>query len=225
MKNAWNEIHFRLRSRLFGKLKLRPGLPEDIEADPSEAEFYRNLIHTVKSELTGKKFDCIWDIGAKNGSYLSILAEAFPMSSLCAVEVDGKRRYPNGFMREDYLLARVEALRLQGHDVKIFLKDFREVVVDKTLENQLFLFLFPFVSEDPCLAWGLPKRFSLFAELLMKTREEKRVIVSAHQGEWEQNDANRAYRSLGIRVRWQTFDRIPANYPLKHTVFIATADE
>lgn len=228
MKNAWNEVGFNLRSNVFGKLKFRRGFPSVLDVDPAEVEFYRRLISKCKEQLLNQRIARVWDVGAKNGSYLSLLASEFQNSILAAVEIDGKRRYVNGFLREDYLLARANDLRKLKRKVEVYLEDFQTVDIPVTLEPQLFFFLFPFVSEDPCLAWGLPKRFAKFEELLKKTRsqEGKRVILSTHQGEWERDDADRAYRLAGIHVRWSKFNpsEIPTNYPQRNEIFIACAE-
>ena len=62
---------------------------------------------------------------------------------------------------------------------------------------------YPFVSTDPALAWGLPARFGdpkpLVQSFLRNLRADALLLV-VHQGEWEEEDFDRAREGLGLRL-------------------------
>ncbi|MEW6058421.1 MAG: hypothetical protein AB1540_17610, partial [Bdellovibrionota bacterium] len=82
-----------------------------------------------------------------------------------------------------------------------------EVLLGKS--NVTFAFFYPFVSERPCLKWGLPAKFSQFERLVRHALTEakkfraKTQILSVHQGEWEAEIARSVYLKQGFEFSEQ----------------------
>ncbi|MGZ3708857.1 MAG: hypothetical protein ACXWPM_08760, partial [Bdellovibrionota bacterium] len=112
------------------------------------------------------------------------------------VELDGARRYWNLYRRIDQ--ARAQASAVAPADA--LHADFRAVDLPKDLSASALTSFYPFVSEYPALAWGVPPELSDFREILMKIRTA-RLILTVHQGEWEAELARAAYRRSGLSPR------------------------
>ena len=227
VQGSLNALQFRVRERWLGKWTIRKGLPPgvDSEAVLRERQYYRLLLSRTFSEVEAQKVRVVVDVGCRNGAYLAALAEFFPHSKLIGVELDWARRYWNFFRRIDFAEAYARVLRDQGRDVQVFGKDFLDLSLDLSLElpgtpektenleaeSLVFSFFFPFVSENPCLKWGLPTRFVNFGDLLRHvqvlsapflSKKEGRSFfcLSAHQGEWEEEEALLAYQQAQMDV-------------------------
>jgi hypothetical protein len=168
---------------------LRPGLPKTSSAVTLEHRFYRLLIESFYPEPARTDFSRVIDVGCRNGSYLPELKRLFSQASVLGVELDAYRRYWNLFRRGDY--ARAYALScnsevLFGDFLKLSSEDLTPALKASVLITQFF----PFVSENPCLKWGLPARYSDFDLQIekmksLKDRASRIEVLTAHQGEWE----------------------------------------
>ena len=100
----------------------------------------------------------------------------------------------------------------------------------KPTERRAFLLFFPFVSENPCLKWGLPKSFADFPSLLRQALRlspgAQPLLLSTHQGEWEAEIARESYRGLGISVRKSRIEAEEAQglWPSPHATYVMKAD-
>lgn len=194
-----------MRDRVLGRIRLRGTVPLYL-AHESEAElqFYERLLRPLRQEASPP--DAIWDVGCRNGSYLRAYARVFPRARITGVELDLGRRYLNLYRRGDLAHAYAERLRSDGVNASIESADFRSYTglsLEAPERVGLASFLFPFVSEDPCLAWGLPKRYAQFEEWLAPVVKARQTIgvYSVHQGEWEAECATRAYQRAGLPVQ------------------------
>jgi hypothetical protein len=96
------------------------------------------------------------DVGAKNMSYapaLDAIARRWlgPEYQLRGVELDGYQIYTDGYSRADYAEAFIAPYpQMQYHvaDVMTIVEPFDHMT-----------WLLPFVFEDPCLQWSLPRRY------------------------------------------------------------------
>ena len=219
-----NRFQFFLRERYFGKLKLRRGLPRVNSEETPEDRFYRLVISKALGLISSRDFAAVWDVGCRNWSYAKALALEFPNATLHGIELDGGRRYWNLYRRQDAALAQVAQLRTLGKNAKCTFLDFKKI--DSTFghvsDRTLFCFFFPFVSPRPCARWGLPIGFADYASLLSHTRDLARdaCILSIHQGEWEAELAEKAYRHSNMEMIPFTISPEeyrglwPSNYPI-----------
>jgi hypothetical protein len=194
-------VQFFLRERFWGRVSLRRSLPRvenastDTPNQTGEHRFYELLIRGSFNESECRSFDKIIDVGCRNGSYLPALRRLFPQAQVLGIELDGLRRYWNFYRRADYARAYAQAC-----DASVLFGDFRKLSDPSLgLPSQgkvLITIFYPFVSERPCLKWGLPVEFSHFSELLAEIKKLSAKnpnltfeILSAHQGEWEAEKA------------------------------------
>lgn len=112
---------------------------------------------------------CSLDVGSKNASYAMGLASlavacAPAQAELCldAVELDGGRRYRDGYCRADYghhFTSQAQhwlaSCRLAPAQVRYLVSDVRR----HQGCYDMITWLMPFVFADPHLAWGLPLQF------------------------------------------------------------------
>jgi hypothetical protein len=213
-----NEAKFLFRQSVLGKLKIRPGLPAPDSGDSVEREraFYKLILERALCAEERAEISSLWDIGCRNWSYVMALAEAFPRAQLTGVEVDGGRRYLNLHRRMD--LARANAAAVEQSTGRVATTIFRNFLKVKasegsTLSPMAFAFFFPFVSADPCRAWGLPKRFASFEKLLVHAcllSGEVPLILSTHQGNWEAEIAHETYLGMGFEVEERVLE--PAEF-------------
>ncbi len=216
----WLEMNHRFREQVGKRLKLRPGLPLEL-TNQGELAFYRLVLE--RSRISPKARTVV-DVGCRNWSYAPTLAEYFPDAELHGVEVDGARRYLTLHRRMDAALAQAVALFEVGRCAHTHFKDFRETQIRGP--DMAFTFFFPFVSQDPCRAWGLPaNKFASFAELLehaLYLCDGKCQILSAHQGEWEAELARDAYTEAGLKVRERVLypEEFSGLWPSPHPVQI-----
>jgi hypothetical protein len=218
--NLRNEIQWNLRAKWLGQIPLRRGLPPlgAPIAIARERAFYNKVLGKALPQGAPFPPDLLVDIGCRNWSYAQALADFFPKTQLLGVEVDGWRRYWNLYRRIDLARAYAEDLCQQGHSAGVIGEDFRNVDLRSHLGSQssnlhriAFCFFFPFVSENPCLQWGLPKRFMDFSQLLEHSQSQIKSFsndqrvesfwISAHQGEWEAEEARNAYQKVGFKVK------------------------
>lgn len=204
VRDALNRIQYGIRESTWGGAKLRSGLPRvDASADRPELEFYRLVLRAARGDQPEAGVSEVWDIGCRNWSYARALSERFPGAELIGVEADGKRRYWNLYRRMDVALAYAKAV--PGARARCLFSDFRDVSLSEARPGALFCFFFPFVSENPCLSWGLPLRFAQFGSLLAHARKVPGArILSCHQGEWEGELARRAWGENGFSVSVQS---------------------
>ncbi|MCM2324511.1 MAG: hypothetical protein NDJ90_14730 [Oligoflexia bacterium] len=219
-----NAVTFSLREQLLGRLRLRAGAPR-LPAEKSlagEHAYYRLLLSRISESDPGllQAIDACVDVGCRNWSYAPALARFFPRADLLGIELDGGRRYWNLYRRRDFADAFARrAAEQSGRGASCLFRDFTSVGADELRARLprlaeathapgalLFTFFYPFVSERPCLKWGLPASFAGFSPLLRHARElaprrSALVLLSAHQGEWERELALRAYAEAGLETR------------------------
>ncbi len=211
--DSLKELQFILRQKYLGRFALRKGLPKTSHPKflLQERKYYELALSRVIPRALAQEIGQCVDIGCRNWSYAKALSDYFPLAKLSGVEVDGARRYWNLFRRIDMARAYASELREEGREVEVFGKDFRELhslrQPLKRHEKVVFCFFFPFVSENPCIRWGLPSRFANFTELLEHSKTLVRsfdldpIWMSAHQGEWEAAEARKAYQSSKISYK------------------------
>jgi hypothetical protein len=173
----------------------------------------------------------VLDIGSRNGSYLPGLARTCGNAEITAVELDGGRRYWNGYRRADHGEAFARSLRTSGKEARYLWDDIRNLSGDTlSFEGKALITLFyPFVSEAPCEGWGLPSGYSDFHSVLshlMRLQQEnssaKISVLSAHQGSWEEQTAREAYEKLGIIFEGKSVEKseFAELWPSEHPVFL-----
>jgi hypothetical protein len=203
------QISFQVRNRWLGRIRLRRGFPTRAISETPEHRFYQMLLSTALSGDELHRMEHVVDIGSRNGSYLSALAQACPAAAVRGVELDGGRRYWTGFRRADEGEAYARGLRENGRDAKYLWADFRDLSSDalglSAKASILMTLFYPFVSEDPCRSWGLPSHYADFNSLLLHLQCVSRanpgaetVLIAAHQGEWEADIARKCYAALGL---------------------------
>jgi hypothetical protein len=203
------ELHWRLRESVGKRLKLRPGLPPPLPASrrAPEIAFYGQLVErALGAGFPAGSVARVVDVGCRNWSYAPALARFFPRAALLGVELDGGRRYADLFRRMDSALSHAGELRRQGRDARCAFMDFRSVAPTPADGATVVCFFFPFVSRDPCRGWGLPSRHADFTSLLRAALAWTRPgdplwILSTHQGHWERDLAEAAYREAGLETR------------------------
>lgn len=140
------------------------------------------------------------DIGSKNASYalgLAYLAQHLAAEQaqlqLTAIELDGGRRYRDGFCRADYglyFMAQaqqwLQSQRLSPCEARFIVGDLRQ----HQGRYDLVTWLMPFVFADPHLAWGLPLRyFNPVAHADHVLQQLKRdgllLVVNLNPQEWQ----------------------------------------
>ena len=210
---------FSLRQSALGKLQFHNTLPTlpDFARRGREPEFYPLAIARAFSKTEAENIRLVVDVGCSNWSYVRALANSFPNAALLGVELDGGRRYWNLHRRIDYAQAYADEVRKEGRWVEVYWRDFLQLVTLTHVKipaksEVLFCFFFPFVSENPCLKWGLPRRYVNFEALLKKVHllcESAALqsrILSVHQGEWEAHEAERSYSNLKLAVKQFSLD-------------------
>lgn len=234
-------FEFALRNRWLGRIRLRSGLPKlkDPLAPTREGQFYQLLLTQLFGPTELQSVGTIVDLGSRNGSYLPAVAGNCPHATVNAIELDGGRRYWNGFRRADYGKAYALAIR-QGSGNRsqylwkdIFLTSASGLEVNKE-GSVLFTVFYPFVSVAPCASWGLPLRFAQydkFVEQIHRLSKELHQglprapihLLAAHQGPWEADIARQIYeKSRFLIVGEKTVE--PSEYvslwPSKYPVFL-----
>jgi hypothetical protein len=200
-ENQLRSIQFSLRQKAWGRLKLRRRLPE-ARSEASELELYLHFTQLARSCTPTSATSDVIDVGCRNWSYVGALRQAFPNARLLGIELDGYRRYFNLFRRIDF--ARAFA---KHADAQVFHADFLSLSKGSLNlgPSPLFVFFFPFVSDHPCLKWGLPTQYVDFLECLRHARalaaEGPFAILSVHQGEWEGELAAKIYSSFMTEMR------------------------
>lgn len=214
MRNAINQLQFGLRERILGRFAFRRGPPNlDTYSSKDEERYYNLLLEQSLPDSSRHSIDHVIDIGCRNWSYINSLAQQFPHSRLTGVEIDARRRYWNLFRRIDVAEAYVQRLRQANRTAEFIPKDFRHVEFPMLSGRTLFCFLFPFLSENPCIQGGLPKSYADFGSLLNHSKKLAQHFtispqwISIHQGEWEAEEARIFYSQSGLQVKE---DRVPA---------------
>lgn len=233
IRSSINFIQFQLRSRLLGKIALRAGLPpaRSSEERGQELGFYRFLLERVLDSELGSQVDSVIDVGCSSWSYVGALAEFFPNAQLTGVEVDGWRRYWNLYRRMDQAQAYAQQVSGLQRKAQVLALDFRHFKAGPKMGRTVFTFFFPFVSENPCLGWGLPSQYSDFVGLLQHSRqlvegEAESIWVSAHQGEWEAELAREAYLKAGFFVEAEVrllAEEVRGLWPSEYPTFLFRA--
>jgi hypothetical protein len=229
---AWQ---FELRDRGFGRIRLRPGLPEvpEVSTPTPEQKFYDLLLARAFTRDELSRFTSVIDIGSRNGSYLPSLARSCPNASINGIELDGGRRYWNGFRRADFGEAYVQSLRDAGRDARYSWGDAQNLSADtlrlRKEDIVLMTFFYPFVSETPCAGWGLPARYADYDTLLQRlcaatstVADSNRFFLSAHQGEWEGDRARRVYKTMRLEIEKRRVERAEFStlWPSEHPVIL-----
>ena len=201
------KFQFQLRQRLFGRLILRPGLPRvrPALAEANECAYYRKLFCAAMDKRARREVGRVIDVGCRNWSYAQAVADCFPRAALLGVELDGYRRYWNMYRRIDYAQAYAAQL---GRPARVIAGDFRDLdtLGEASFAGEtLFCFVFPFVTEDPCLSWGLPSCYADYQALLRHAirlaQPQTPRFLAVHQGDWEVDAARETYAALGFEMR------------------------
>lgn len=215
LKELGMELGYLGRSRLWGRVPLRRGLPAPEAPTHSqllsdEKEFYLNLLHRSLPENGHKvaQSRTVLDVGCRNWSYLWALSDFFKQAHFVGVEVDGGARYWNLFRRQDQALSNVFEYRKQtGRTAEFISKDFRELERETLALTDCVTFFYPFVSVNPCHEWGLPKRMSCLSEMIeiLKANSQQPLsLISVHQGEWEARIVEKIYRDAKVPILHQS---------------------
>lgn len=234
IQNVLNELQFTLRKKLFGPLVIRRGSPSAslLKTSPEELSFYEMILSRSIEQKNAQSIRQVIDVGCRNWSYVQALSDQFKAAHLLGVEVDGYRRYWNLYRRIDLAQGFADQAKRPGRRVQALSLDFREVSTPKTGGPLIFTFFFPFVSEYPCLRWGLPSRFMGFSDLLrhaLKLRparlNQKTLWLSAHQGEWEAEIAKNAYSEVGLTPKEFIFSvsETEKYWPSQHDTHVLVA--
>jgi len=172
-------------------------------AETPESRFYRLILERALSSEVRQQCHRWLDVGCRNWSYLSGALEALPaVRQGIGIELDPGRIYWNGFYRGNYAHAEAARACSQTRTIHFLGGDFTKVPLEPELRalNEeekeypalLVTHFFPFVSAEPCRAWGLPKTYSNFDALIARTQalchwHRPRTVrwLSLHQGEWE----------------------------------------
>lgn len=235
--NLLIQLQFRLRNRWLGHIVLRSGLPGVIENDTvrKERAFYSLVLHEITKTCAADpaKAAAVVDIGCRNWSYAKALGEHFPTADLLGVELDGGRRYWNGYRRIDVANSYAAELSSETRKAECLYADFRKLDPENlrpfTEQRELwFTFFYPFVSEDPALAWGIPQEFADFGALLTHARKlsnavgRKYRVLSLHQGSWEANLARESYQKAGLSIACEGVipqERFEGLWPSRHDAY------
>jgi hypothetical protein len=236
LEENFRKITFALRNRWLGRIRLRTSLPSLKEpvAETPEQRFYELILKKSFTSAELRSFSCVLDVGSRNGSYLPALSRSCPEAKIIGIELDGGRRYWNGYRRCDYGEAHANALRCQGRGVHYLWKNFHDLSATSLgLEQEravLITLFYPFVSPSPCAAWGLPSRFADYPSLLRKLDSYGKrkaphgltTIIAAHQGEWEAGLARSAYEWVGFKFHETSVRRAEFStlWPSEHDVFL-----
>lgn len=197
-------FQFQLRQHVLGRMVLRPGLPrlQARAADVNECAYYCKLFCAAMDKRTRRAVAQVIDVGCRNWSYAQALADSFPRATLLGVELDGYRRYWNMYRRIDYAQAYAAQL---GRPARAVAGDFCALSAldrSKIRGDTLFCFVFPFVTENPCLRWGLPSRYANYQALLQHAIQlaapGRPRFLAVHQGDWEVEAAGEIYAALGF---------------------------
>lgn len=197
----------RLRNRTYGKWELRGGLPLPNSEITPEVQFYALVLQQAVPEGRPKRpVDHVFEVGCRNWSYLPAVGRFFEGKAqrLTGVELDGGRRHYNGYRRIDYARAQAAAFNAAvpaGPLAEARYADFLGLRAPAAGEGARGLVsFFPFVSEGPARAWGVPPRpFADFPRFLRHAceggfvRSKGDFVLTVHQGEWEAEIAARAY--------------------------------
>lgn len=208
--DVWLRVQWFLRQRYFSKGRWRKGLPAvgGSDRDFAEEVFYRSLVRVLPVSVRCQVCTIV-DVGSRNGSYLGAFGKALfehPEKRVIALEVDGGRRFWNGYTRADYLQAHVMRQRQLGEDMVAHCEDVRTWKLEQPLRGPvLWVCFYPFVSPFPCHRWGLPSSFADYASLLKalidrSPKASPAWLLSAHQGEEERCEALSIYSSLGWKA-------------------------
>lgn len=203
LKDTWREAQWQFRQQFWSRYVFRSGLPK-IKEFPLEQEQYEFLLQHLPAPVWNS-IDSLIDIGSRNGSYLpAFLNFLEPKKSYTwrCFEVDGGRRYWNGYRRSDELQAWADFLQKKGRPLQVHLQDFCQWRAQKgpRSEKALITLFYPYVSEAPCHAGGLPRRFAQFSNILghLANHLEQQTfqeifLFSVHQGPWEAEQAEQTY--------------------------------
>ena len=150
------------------------------------------------------------DVGSKNWRYLGALVawleERFPKAELdiTGVELDAYRLGPNlrtwlatgNYFAGKHSDAKVKANYLAGN------------ICLHEVPASLVFWLFPFVSEHPHQAWGLPPGLfdprAAFKHVLTRCLSREGVLILANHGEWEAETARKLIAEIpGTRLVYQ----------------------
>jgi hypothetical protein len=201
-----NEVLFSLRENVWGNWTVSTR-ELVLKSSPEEIALYRWALETIVPQEVRLAATRVVDVGCRDWSYVEALAQAFPHASLTGIEVDARRRYWNLRRRMDHAQAYTRAVQNQGRDCRCLFKDFRAVEEGEFAGEgalTVFCFLFPFVSENPCLKGGLPAPYSHFEEVLksaQKLANRPSFFVSLHQGDWERDVAQAAYDKVSLESK------------------------
>ncbi len=230
----WAYQHLRLRSGL-------PTAPLKPHSKINESLFYESILKQSFSndELQGVTH---WvDVGCRNWGYLPGCLNAFPKLQMgVGVERDPGRIYWNGYYRGDYAQAAAKQACSMDRKIQFVAADFKALTPletwgdpnDSPAQSRLITHFFPFVSDHPCIQWGLPTEYAHFTplakhtlDLLKISSKDPRVNqrwLSLHQGDWEADEARKIWLQLGCRFTEKRIhpDEFRGNWPGRHPLYL-----
>lgn len=139
----------------------------------------------------------ITDVGSGSFWYAAATHAFFRPSQLDGFEVDGYRRYWNGWTRRDRAQGYAGALRQTRYHVA----DYCEI----SQPAELITCWYPFVSQGPLLAWGLPLKLLKPKQLFERIKENllpDGSLFLVNHGPSEAKTAASLVESAGLRFRW-----------------------
>ncbi len=127
------------------------------------------------------------DVGAKNWTYVEALYRfantLHPQACLTGIELDAYRRYSNLHTRADYAATYIKGLS----NTQYLVGD----VLDHHGQYHIISCFLPFVFIEPCLYWGLPKRYfrpEAFLSHLLSLLRPNGTLILLNQGAAESQE-------------------------------------
>ena len=171
------------------------------------------------------------DVGAKNWSYVESLyrfieASGIEAFELHGIELDGYRRYVDGYCRADYAQAFIQHLPNTHYWVRSLEAHWAENTSQNREKYDVISCFLPFVFVEPTLAWGLPKKYfdpATFLTQLLALLKPGGILIITNQGEDEAAEQLRLLKQVQESQPSQSFKITPVGplpesfYPYKHT--------
>lgn len=222
-----NRIFWKLRNALQFKRGGYREVGESKAADSENllAEKYSLRSSSLSKEVWQKNLATLWGLeqfplplqpltilepGCQDFSRLPALRAFFPASQIMGVEVDAFPILHNLHSRWDKAHYYISLT----NNARYFAQDF--FAWNKPAD--LILSFYPFVSEHPTLAWGLPVDFAdgkKWAEAYVKNLNPNGHLLVVHQGKWEEDIFDENRKGLPLAIVKRTVLDCPF-YPLPH---------
>lgn len=144
------------------------------------------------------------DVGCASFWYAAALQTFFRPRRLTGYELEAFRRYANGHTRQDY----ARGYALAWPETTFIAADYRQV----SAAAELITCWYPFVSDDPILAWGLPLNLLKPKELVLRIAGNLSAgggFMMVNHGLQEAQIAADLCGLAGLTRRWQWTDPLP----------------